>query len=330
MAAPWTILTGGAGFIGSHLVDALLADNRPVIVIDRCADDERGRTNLAAHRDDPRLRILRADIGAPLAEPLTPHLDGVDRISTVVHLAAQIAVARSLDEPIADAEDNLIGTLQVARLARDHNARLVFASSAAVYGVSEALPVVEEDAGWPPSPYGIHKLAAEMHLRVQARLPVNPLSAVSLRFFNVYGSRQDPTSPYAGVIARFVERALVGQPLEIFGDGQQTRDFIHVGDVVQAILAACERGPSDGTPINVGGGQEISILELAERIINLTGSESEIILRPARSGEVRRSRASVERSTTHLGLRPSVDLDRGLREFAAWVAGLSAPGTSDD
>ncbi len=322
----WTIITGGAGFIGSHLVDALIADNRPVIVVDRRPANDRG--NLAAHLGDPRLRVVAADIRAPLAEPLAHVMADVERVGAVVHLAAQIDVARSLEEPIGDAQDNLVGTLEVARLARDLGARLVFASSAAVYGMSEALPVVEEDAGWPPSPYGIHKLAAEMHLRVQARLPERPLSAVSLRFFNVYGSRQDPRSHYAGVIARFVERALAGLPVEIFGDGQQTRDFIHVTDVVQAVLSACERGPSDGTPINVGGGQEISIRELAERIVALTGSESPIVHLPARSGEVRRSRASVERSTTHLEVRPTIDLDRGLREFAAWVAGLGASGAS--
>lgn len=321
--AAWTLLTGGAGFIGSHLVDALLADSCPVLVIDRAAKDLRGRSNLAAHVDDPRLRVVCADVGKPLAPQLELHLQEIQEVRAVVHLAAQIAVARSLDEPIADAQDNLIGTLEVAHLARSLGARLVFASSAAVYGVSEALPVVEEDAGWPPSPYGIHKLAAEMHLRVQARLPDNPLSALSLRFFNVYGSRQDPASPYAGVIARFVDRALANEALEIFGDGQQTRDFIHVSDVVQAILAACERGPSDGTPINIGGGQEISIRELAERVVAITGSESSILHLPARGGEVRRSRASVERSTTHLGIRPTIDLDRGLREFAAWVAGLA-------
>ncbi len=323
---PWTILTGGAGFIGSHLVDALLADNRPVIVIDRRAVNDRG--NLAAHLGDPRLRFVSADIRAPLAEPLASAFADVESVSAVIHLAAQIDVARSLRDPIGDAQDNLVGTLEVARLARDLDARLVFASSAAVYGVSEALPVVEEDAGWPPSPYGIHKLAAEMHLRVQARLPGKPLSAVSLRFFNVYGSRQDPRSHYAGVIARFVERALAGLPLEIYGDGQQTRDFIHVTDVVQAVLAACERGPSDGTPINVGGGQEISIRELAERVVALTGSDSPIVHLPARGGEVRRSRASVERSTTHLGVRPTIPLDRGLREFAAWFAGLGASASA--
>jgi UDP-glucose 4-epimerase len=318
----WTIVTGGAGFIGSHLVDHLVAAGRPVLVFDRDAEAARGRHNLAAHRDDPRVRIVAGDVSRPLGGQLAPFLADIE-VDVIVHLAAQVAVVRSLEEPIADAQDNLLGTLEVAKLARQLGARMVFASSAAVYGVGEALPVVEEDAGWPPSPYGIHKLAAEMHLRVQARLSERPLSAVSLRFFNVYGPRQDPRSPYAGVIVRFLERALAGQLLQIFGDGLQTRDFIHVADVAQAIAAACERGPSDGTPINIGGGQEISVLELADRIIALTGSSSAIVHLPARDGEVRRSRAAVERATTHLGLRPAVDLDRGLVELAAWVAGYS-------
>ncbi|MEZ4384352.1 MAG: NAD-dependent epimerase/dehydratase family protein [Nannocystaceae bacterium] len=319
----WTIVTGGAGFIGSHLVDRLVAGGRPVLVVDRRAEAPGGRDNLKAHRGDPRVRIVAGDVARPLGGQLAPFLADVD-VDVIVHLAAQVAVVRSLEEPIADAQDNLVGTLEVAKLARDLGARMVFASSAAVYGVGEALPVMEEDAGWPPSPYGIHKLAAEMHLRVQARLSERPLSAVSLRFFNVYGPRQDPASPYAGVIVRFLERALAGLPLQIFGDGLQTRDFIHVADVAQAIVAACERGPSDGTPINIGGGHEISIVELAERIVALTGSASPIVHLPARSGEVRRSRAAVERATTHLGLRPAVDLDRGLVELAAWVAGMAA------
>ncbi|MCB9566350.1 MAG: NAD-dependent epimerase/dehydratase family protein [Myxococcales bacterium] len=320
-----TLVTGGAGFIGSHLVDALLAAGRPVIVVDR---GDRGFANLAAHRGDPRLSIVDADVADDaLGDRLGPLLAGFEGVDAVVHLAAQVAVQRSIDDPIGDAEVNLVGSLRIVELARSLAARLVFASTAAVYGVSMALPVVEEDAGWPPSPYGIHKLAAEMHLRVAAR--VHALSAVTLRLFNVYGPRQDPRSPYAGVIARFVERALAGEALEIFGDGRQTRDFIHVHDVAQALLAACERGPRDGTPINVGGGQEIAVSELAERVIAACGSVSEVVMRPPRIGEVRRSRASIERMIVHLGVRPEIDLDHGLAEPAAWIAGgaeASDPG----
>ncbi len=314
------LVTGGAGFIGSHVVDALLARGDEVLVVDDLSSGD--YANVEGHLGKSAFRFVEGDI---------TNLHGRDdQIDGVVHLAAQVSVARSVEAPFEDMHTNARGLVQVLLFAaaQAKPAKVVYASSAAVYGDVDEVPTPESARCAPLSPYGIHKLAAEMHLRVQARLPQRPLSAVSLRFFNVYGSRQDPRSHYAGVIARFVERALAGLPIEIFGDGQQTRDFIHVTDVVQAVLSACERGPSDGTPINVGGGQEISIRELAERIVALTGSESPIVHLPARSGEVRRSRASVERSTTHLEVRPTVDLDRGLREFAAWVAGLGAPGLS--
>lgn len=310
----WTIVTGAAGFIGGHLVDALIAGGRPVLAIDLPG---RIALALARHRGASMLRGLGRDVGDLEVDEVRAALPTDARVDAVVHLAAQIFVPRSLEDPIGDVRDNVIGSLRCFEVGHVFRAKVIFASSAAVYGDAPAGPVAEAAAGWPRSPYGVDKLAAEMHLRVQAR--ERGLRGVALRFFNVYGPRQDPQGLYAGVIARFFERARRGEPLEIFGDGAQTRDFIFVSDVVAAILAAIDRGPIDGSAVNLGSGVETSIVALARAVIAAAGSASAVVHAPGRAGEIRRSCAVVDRMHADLGLRARVDLARGLAAIAGWL-----------
>jgi len=315
---PVVVVSGGAGFIGSHVVDGLRRAGRGVIVLDAL---RRGDGNLAEHRGDAGLAVIEGDAAAPWGPAVAAARRGQmgGPVTAVIHLAAQIEVQRSLADPALDARENLIATLQAIDFAASEGARLVFASSAAVYGATEAVPTREESAHWPRSPYGIHKLASEMHVRVAAQL--RGLSAVCLRFFNVYGPRQDPRSPYAGVIARFLLRALAGEPLEIYGDGEQTRDFVYIDDVVGGILAACERGPRDGAALNLGSGREHSVRDLAERVLLATRSEAPLQRLPERRGEIRRSRAEIQRAWEALGYAPRVGLDAGLARTCAWMSG---------
>ena len=319
-ARPLHVVSGGAGFIGSHVVDALRRAGAPVIVLDAL---RRGDLNLAHRRGDPGLVVVEGDA----AEPWAPQIAaararlGDPPIAVALHLAAQIDVQRSLADPTLDARDNLVSTLRAIDLAIAEGARLLLASSAAVYG-AEALPAAEASAQWPRSPYGIHKLASEMHLRCAAR--DRGLRALALRFFNVYGPRQDPQSPYAGVIARFLGRALSDEPIEIYGDGLQTRDFVYIDDVVAGVLAACDRGPDDGSALNLASGREHSVRELAERVLVVTRSAAPIVARAERRGELRRSRADLQRAWEHLGFAPRVGLDAGLARTAAWMQASGA------
>ncbi|MEZ4450071.1 MAG: NAD-dependent epimerase/dehydratase family protein [Nannocystaceae bacterium] len=302
------VVTGAAGFIGGHVVDALLAGGSDVIAVDRPG---RAGAARARHRGDPRLQIVDVDV-AELEDGALPR---ALEIAAVIHLAAQIFVPRSLEDPIGDVRDNVIGSLRCFEVARRRGAKLVLASSAAVYGEVADGPVGEGAAAWPRSPYGVDKLAAEMHLRVQAR--ERGLRGIALRFFNVYGPRQDPRGPYAGVIARFVDRARRGEALEIFGDGAQTRDFVFIGDVVAGILAACARGPEDGSAVNLGSGIETSIHGLARAVVEVVGATSPIVHRAAQAGEVRRSCAAIERARDELGYRPQTSLEDGLRALVS-------------
>jgi UDP-glucose 4-epimerase len=317
---PVVVVSGGAGFIGSHVVDELRRAGRGVIVLEAL---RRGGANLAHRRTDAGLAVVQGDAAEPWGAALAAARRGAlaGPVAAVIHLAAQIDVQRSLADPALDARENLIATLQAIDFAAAEGARLVFASSAAVYGATDAAPTREESAQWPRSPYGIHKLAAEMHVRVAAQL--RGLSAICLRFFNVYGPRQDPQSPYAGVIARFLRRALAGEALEIYGDGEQTRDFVYIDDVVSGVVAACERGPRDGSALNLGSGREHSVRELAERVLLATRSEVAVRRLPERRGELRRSRAEIQRAWEALSYAPRVGLDAGLARTVGWMSGAA-------
>jgi UDP-glucose 4-epimerase len=301
------VVTGGAGFIGSHVVDRLVELGYRVVVLDDLRTGK--RENLAAHlgKPDSPVELILCDVSHGIFAALAKH-GPVDRI---IHLAAQVSVVASVANPLVDMQVNYGGTLHVLEYARAMGVRkVVFASSAAVYGDVDTMPVGEDTATRPVSPYGIHKLASEHALDYYA--VVHGIPTTALRFFNVYGPRQDPTSPYSGVISIFADRARAGKPLMIFGDGQQTRDFVYVGDVVRALVAAMADGNSR-LVANVGTGREITVLELAQTIRELCGNRSEIQLAPARAGEILRSRARVDR-LAQLGVPAETVLVDGLRK----------------
>ncbi|HEY5949435.1 MAG TPA: SDR family NAD(P)-dependent oxidoreductase [Kofleriaceae bacterium] len=306
---PIAVVTGGAGFIGSHTVDRLMESGYRVVVLDNFSTGK--RSNLAQWADNAALHVVSCDVSHGIfaaLEPITRVHGPVDRI---VHLAAQVSVVQSVANPQFDTQVNYGGTLHVLEYARAKQVKkVVLASSAAVYGDVAELPVSEDAPKQPLSPYGINKYASELALDYYANVHAVPTTA--LRFFNVYGPRQDPSSPYSGVISIFTDRARAGKPLTIFGDGSQTRDFVYVGDVVRAITAALGDGNSR-LVANVGMGGEISVLELARTIVDLCGGRSTIEHEPARAGEILKSRARVDRLRDALGVVAETKLVDGLR-----------------
>ncbi len=293
-------VTGGAGFIGSHVVDALVARGDEVHVVDDFSTGRRENVTAATvHEHDIR-------------EPLLSLFDAI-RPELVVHLAAQADVGTSVAQPVLDAEVNVLGTLNVLEAARPHDAQLVFSSTGgAIYGEC-ARPAREDDERRPLSPYGTAKLAAEEYLGMWNRLYGS--SHVVLRFANVYGPRQLPKLE-GGVVAIFMDRLRAGEQVTIFGDGGQTRDFVYVGDVVAAILAAVGR---DGGIFNVGTGTETSVTDLFAATCRTAGVEADARYAPARTGDVRRSVLDVSHSESELGWRALSSLDDGLR--TTWESG---------
>ncbi len=294
------LVTGGAGFIGSHTVDALLANGVSVRVLDALSSGK--RANLP--KTHPRLEFVEGDIRDPQA--VGAAMGGV---SHCLHLAAQVSVTRSLDDPRASAEHNVMGFITVLEAARAAGIkRFVYASSAAVYGDPAVLPLTEDVDLRPRSPYGLEKLIDERYADLYQR--VHDLSAMGLRYFNVFGPRQDPKSPYAGVIALFAERIASNRPLPVFGDGRQTRDFIYVGDVARANVAALE---SERTGVcNVATGHSITLLELIDALARLRGAQPKIEFLPPRDGDIRCSAADASRLHRVLGVRARIRLDEGL------------------
>ncbi len=301
------LVTGGAGFIGSNLVDALLARGDEVTVLDDLSTGR--RENLAG--------ALAA--GATLAEADIRDRSSVEAVAVeakpevVFHLAAQIDVRRSVADPAFDASINVGGTANVLEAARAGSARrVVFTSTGgAIYGEGkgQALPLGEDAPLAPEAPYGQSKFAAEGYLALYERL--YGLSGVSLRLGNVYGPRQDPLGE-AGVVAIFCGKLRAGERPTVFGDGRQTRDYIYVGDVVSAALAAAESGASGA--INIGTGLETDVLELVRQLGALGGAESfEPEFAPPRTGEVQRISIDPARAERELGWKPQMDLEEGLR-----------------
>lgn len=297
------IVTGGAGFIGGHIVEALSGQGHQVVVYDNLHTGT-GR-NMEVLQREYGVRFVNGDI---LDEGLL--LNTLRDAETVYHLAALSSVPESLQKKIDYVKVNTIGTLNVLEAARITGVKnAVFASSAAVYGDNPVTPKTETMTPEPTSPYGVTKLDGEYYFALYRR--EYGINAVSLRCFNVFGPRQNPDSEYAAVIPKFINQALRNQPIVIFGDGQQTRDFISVKDVAQANLLAAAKG---GDVYNVAGGAGISIQDLAQKIIRLTGSKSQIQYLPGRPGDIKHSVADNSKLIRELGLKLKPDIDQSLVE----------------
>lgn len=299
------LVTGGAGFIGSHLAQALCWRGDRVRVLD---DLSSGRAENLGGLD---AELVRGDVRDPAA--VAGALQGVE---IVFHLAARVSVAETQGDPLGCYAVNLNGSLVLLEAARAAGVRrVVLASSAAVYG-DAGETVDEQTPARPVSPYGASKLAMEGAASMYAEAYGVP--AVCLRFFNVYGPRQAPDSPYAAVIPLMLRRMLAGLPPTIDGDGRQTRDFIFVRDVVRGCLLAAERGGPGGAVYNLASGRSVSILELAHTLQRLVAEAPPPLFGPPRPGDIRFSAADIGQAAAALGFRPETGLEEGLRETVEW------------
>ena len=304
------LVTGGAGFVGSHVVDRCVEAGHQVAVVDDLSTGKRQQVNPAA-----RLHVVDIRSAA---------LDDVFRAEkpdAVVHLAAQASVGRSVANPSLDAQINVLGSINLFECCRRAGARRVVyvSTGGAGYGDTDVIPTPEDHPSRPISPYGTSKVAAELYLACWEAL--HGLSAVVLRLANIYGPRQDPQGE-AGVIAIFIDRLLRGEPCIINGDGLQTRDYVYVGDVADAVFRALERPEARG-PINIGTGIETTVIALFESLRAAFDGNGEARHGPARSGEQRRSLLDPSRARRLLGWTPRVALDEGLRRTVAAIRAAS-------
>jgi UDP-glucose 4-epimerase len=297
------LVSGGAGFIGSHLVEALLARGNRVRVVDNLSTGHRSNlAHLEGSFEWIEGDLADFEVGRRAAE-------GAE---AVLHEAAIPSVPRSVAEPLQSHASGPTATIHLLEAARQAGARrFVFAASSSAYGDTDELPKHEGMTPNPLSPYAAGKLAGEHYVRVYAR--TMGLDGVSLRYFNVFGPRQDPSSPYSGVISRFARSMAAGDRPVIFGDGTQTRDFTYVANVVRANLLALDAtGPLGGQALNVGTGRRISLLDLVAAINGVLGTDLSPEFRPTRAGDVRDSQASLDRTRSVLGYEPAVDFEEGL------------------
>lgn len=294
------LVTGGAGFIGSHTVEALLVREARVTVLDDFSGGK--RANLPAAN---ALNVIEGDVRDPVAVSAA-----MKDVTHVLHLAAQVSVRASVADPHDSATHNVMGFLTVANAVRvASKVRLVYASSAAVYGAPKALPLDEDSACEPTSPYGLEKLIDDQYAGLFRSL--YGVSALGLRYFNVYSPRQDPASPYAGVISRFAARIASGEPLTVFGDGEQTRDFVFVKDVAVANVAAL-RSSYDGV-MNIGTGRSVSLLDLIAVLYECAACSASVRFDPPAAGDIRHSAMRPGRMREVLGFLLSTALAVGLR-----------------
>jgi UDP-glucose 4-epimerase len=292
------LVTGGGGFVGSHVADALVGANE-VRVLDDFSSGTRDNVPTDAE-------VVEGDVRDE--ETLARAMDGVD---LVFHEAAVVSVTESVEDPLGTHAVNATGGLAVLEAARREGARAVLASSAAVYGDPERVPVGETDPLRPTSPYGLQKLALDRYAALYHDL--YGLETVALRYFNVYGPRS-AGGPYAGVISVFLDQARAGRDITVDGDGTQTRDFVHVDDVVRANLLAATTD-AVGEAYNVGRGEATTIRDLAERVREAVGSDSDIVHTDPRPGDIDHSTADLSKARSGLGYEPTVPLDEGLRSL---------------
>ncbi len=304
------LVTGGAGFIGSHIVERLLAEGHRVRVLDDFSTGK--RENLPDH---PNLEVVRGGV-----EDYATIEACVESIDWIFHEAAIASVPKTIEAPLASQRINYGGTLNLLEAARHHGApRLVFAASAAAYGDLPGLPKGEASAVCPLSPYAVDKVASEHALAAYHHL--HGMHTVSLRYFNVFGPRQDPSSPYSGVISIFVDHLLAGTTPTVLGDGEQTRDFVYVADVVEANLRAITTDAAAGGRFNVGTGHAVTLNELLTALYRLRGREPHPQHGPARAGDIRHSCANIARAREVLGWRPATALVEGLQRLVSSLEG---------
>jgi UDP-N-acetylglucosamine/UDP-N-acetyl-alpha-D-glucosaminouronate 4-epimerase len=304
------LVTGGAGFIGSHVVERLLGDGHDVTVLD---DFSTGDPDNIGHLEGRQLRVITGDIRQ--AKIVERAMAGAH---FVVHLAALPSVARSVEDPLLANSVNVEGTLTVLMAARAAKTvrRVVYASSSAAYGDTPTLPKIEAMAPQPMSPYAASKLAGEHYCRV---FHANyGLETVCLRYFNVFGPRQDPESEYAAVVPKFVTTLLERKRPTIYGDGKQTRDFTYVDNVVDANLMACTAPKAPGEVVNIACGDRVTIAGLSFMIGEIVGYTVEPKLKPGRAGDVRHSLADISKAQEVLGYRVRVNLQEGLERTVEW------------
>jgi nucleoside-diphosphate-sugar epimerase len=299
------VVTGGAGFIGSHLTETLLARGEQVRIVDSLITGH--RRNVMDGAD-----FVQGDLADP--DVAQRAIAGADY---VLHQAAIPSVPRSVQDPITSNKANIDATLNVLVAARDAKVkRLVYAASSSAYGNAAALPKREDMATGPLSPYALQKLVGEEYLKLFTQL--YGLETVSIRYFNVFGPRQDPGSPYSGVISLFITALLAGQAPKIYGDGGQTRDFTYVANVVDGVLKACKAPGASGEVINVATGGRISLNELFTTLRSIIGGTMEPTYLPERAGDVRDSQADIGKAGKLLGYAPVVTFEEGLRRTVDW------------
>jgi UDP-glucose 4-epimerase len=308
------LVTGGAGFIGSHLAEALVKAGHAVRVLDNFASGT--RANLAAIARE--VEVLRGDAADERAARRA-----VEGIEVVYHQAAVPSVTRSVEDPRRSHTANGTATLVLLTAARDAGVRrVIYAGSSSVYGDAPGGAKRELQTPRPLSPYAVAKLAGEHYLRVFAEL--YGLEAVTLRYFNVFGPRQDPGSPYSGVISLFTTALLAGRTPVIYGDGRQSRDFTYVDNVVAGNLLALETPGLRGQAVNLATGRRVTLLALLRALGRLTGRPAQAERRPARAGDIRHSLADVSQARRLLGYRPQVDFETGLERTVAWYREAAA------
>jgi nucleoside-diphosphate-sugar epimerase len=302
------LVTGGAGFIGSNMVDELVRRGHQVVVLDDLSAGK--ESNLAHIRDKIELRVGSiTDLAAAQAA-----CQGADY---VIHLAARTSVPRSVKDPLESNHVNIDGTLNVLVAARDAKVkRFVYAASSSAYGETPTQPKVETMQSNPISPYGVTKYVGELYAQVFGRN--YGLENASIRYFNVFGPRQDPTSQYSGVLSRFMLAVIEGQQPVIYGDGEQSRDFTYIENVVDVTLRACEASGASGMVFNGGTGARITLNEVLKELEKITGKNLQAKYDPPRTGDIRDSQADISLARKILGYNPSVDFEAGLERTWQW------------
>ena len=312
------LVTGGAGFIGSNLTEALLRRGHGVRVLDNFSSGK--RENLAFDENDGVFEIMGGDIRD--REACLKALDGAEY---VFHLAALASVPQSIEDPLTSNAVNVEGTLNLLVAARERGLkRFIFASSCAIYGDAPSLPKAEEMVPVPLSPYALQKYIGERYCRLFSGL--YGLETVALRYFNVFGPRQDPGSIYSAVIPRFIHALTEGYPPTIYGDGEQSRDFVYIEDVVSANLLAMSASGLNGEVINIGCGKRTSLNVLLETLRRITGSAVKAVYKEPRPGDVRHTYADIGKGKEVLHYLPAVDLESGLRKTVDY---FSEKGSKD-